>query len=48
MLIRTDADTGYMHEGFHPDDPSDFHVSGSPGLTAFCYADWQSDGQGVI
>ncbi|KHL95650.1 glycosyl hydrolase [Paenibacillus sp. IHB B 3415] len=24
MLIRTDADTGYMHEGFHPDDPSDF------------------------
>ncbi|MEO2202914.1 glycoside hydrolase family 125 protein [Paenibacillus pabuli] len=24
MLVRTDADTGYMHEGFHPDDPSDF------------------------
>ena len=24
MLISTDADTGYMHEGFHPDDPSDF------------------------
>ncbi|GBF77525.1 hypothetical protein PA598K_06079 [Paenibacillus sp. 598K] len=24
MLINTDADTGYMHEGFHPDDPSDF------------------------
>ncbi|OZB94130.1 glycoside hydrolase family 125 protein [Paenibacillus sp. XY044] len=23
-LIDTDADTGYMHEGFHPDDPSDF------------------------
>ncbi|MEK3735105.1 MULTISPECIES: glycoside hydrolase family 125 protein [Paenibacillus] len=24
MLIATDADTGYMHEGFHPDDPKDF------------------------
>lgn len=24
MLVRTDADTGYMHEGFHPDDPSDY------------------------
>lgn len=24
MLIATDADTGYMHEGFHPDDPADF------------------------
>ena len=24
FLIDTDADTGYMHEGFHPDDPSDF------------------------
>lgn len=24
MLIRTDADTGYMHEGFHPDNPADF------------------------
>jgi hypothetical protein len=24
MLVRTDADTGYLHEGFHPDDPSDF------------------------
>ncbi|MUG66830.1 MULTISPECIES: glycoside hydrolase family 125 protein [Paenibacillus] len=24
MLIATDADTGYMHEGFHPDDPTDF------------------------
>lgn len=23
-LINTDADTGYMHEGFHPDDPSNF------------------------
>jgi meiotically up-regulated gene 157 (Mug157) protein len=22
MLERTDADTGYMHEGFHPDDPT--------------------------
>lgn len=22
MLERTDAGTGYMHEGFHPDDPS--------------------------
>lgn len=24
MLERTDADTGYMHEGFHADDPSQF------------------------
>ena len=24
MLIRTDADTGYMHEGFHADDPKKF------------------------
>lgn len=24
MLVNTDADTGYMHEGFHPDDPTDF------------------------
>ena len=24
MLIRTDADTGFMHEGFHADDPSKF------------------------
>ncbi|MCL6456540.1 MAG: glycoside hydrolase family 125 protein [Gorillibacterium sp.] len=24
MLIRTDADTGFMHEGFHPDDPAIF------------------------
>ncbi|RXZ79422.1 glycoside hydrolase family 125 protein [Paenibacillaceae bacterium] len=24
MLINTDADTGYMHEGFHPDNPADF------------------------
>lgn len=23
-LISTDADTGYMHEGFHPDNPADF------------------------
>ncbi|GIO39694.1 glycosyl hydrolase [Paenibacillus antibioticophila] len=23
-LIATDADTGYMHEGFHPDNPADF------------------------
>jgi len=23
-LLATDAGTGYMHEGFHPDDPSDF------------------------
>ncbi|MBB6734013.1 glycoside hydrolase family 125 protein [Cohnella zeiphila] len=23
-LVQTDAGTGYMHEGFHPDDPSDF------------------------
>lgn len=23
-LITTDADTGYMHEGFHPDNPADF------------------------
>jgi meiotically up-regulated gene 157 (Mug157) protein len=24
MLVNTDADTGFMHEGFHPDDPADF------------------------
>jgi meiotically up-regulated gene 157 (Mug157) protein len=24
MLVNTDADTGFMHEGFHPDDPSIF------------------------
>jgi len=24
MLERTDAGTGFMHEGFHPDDPSQF------------------------
>lgn len=24
MLEATDADTGYMHEGFHADDPSVF------------------------
>lgn len=24
MLINTDADTGFMHEGFHPDNPADF------------------------
>ena len=23
-LERTDADTGYMHEGFDPDDPAQF------------------------
>ena len=24
MLESTDADTGYMHEGFHADDPTRF------------------------
>lgn len=24
VLTATDADTGYMHEGFHPDNPADF------------------------
>lgn len=24
MLLRTDANTGYMHEGFHVDDPNRF------------------------
>ncbi|WP_168118735.1 glycoside hydrolase family 125 protein [Paenibacillus sp. HB172176] len=24
MLVNTDADTGYMHEGFNPNDPKDF------------------------
>ncbi|MFB5675940.1 glycoside hydrolase family 125 protein [Paenibacillus terreus] len=24
MLVNTDADTGFMHEGFHPDDPANF------------------------
>ncbi|MBK2002367.1 glycoside hydrolase family 125 protein [Listeria ivanovii subsp. londoniensis] len=24
MLLRTDADTGLMHESFHPDNPADF------------------------
>lgn len=24
MLEATDADTGYMHEGFHADDPGKF------------------------
>ncbi|WP_141499999.1 glycoside hydrolase family 125 protein [Paenibacillus luteus] len=24
VLIDTDADTGFMHEGFHPDNPADF------------------------
>ena len=24
MLEGTDGDTGFMHEGFHPDDPTTF------------------------
>jgi len=24
MLVRTDADTGFMHEGFHVDNPAEF------------------------
>ena len=24
MLVNADADTGFMHEGFHKDDPTQF------------------------
>ena len=24
MIVATDADTGYLHEGFHVDDPGQF------------------------
>ena len=34
-LRNTDADTGFMHETFHKDDPSNFSVRGLPGLTHF-------------
>ncbi len=35
MLEATDADTGYMHEGFLADDPSSLQESGSHGRTAY-------------